>query len=39
MANSCMAITSGGILIYIGKTIVYEIVGGKNGQLNLRALQ
>jgi hypothetical protein len=34
--SSCMAITSTGILVYLGhKGQLYEILGGKDGQLNM----
>jgi len=35
--SQCMAITATGILVYLGhKGELYEILGGKDGQINLR---
>ncbi len=36
--SDCMAINANGILIYKGDQATYEIVGGKNGQINLSRL-
>lgn len=36
--SACMAITPAGLLVYKGhKGEIYEIVGGTNGQINLRS--
>lgn len=38
--SDCMAVTPEGILVYLGhKGDLYEIVGGDNGQINLRRLE
>lgn len=35
--STCMAITAAGALVYIGhKGDLYEIIGGRDGQLNLK---
>jgi hypothetical protein len=35
--SDCMAITAAGVLVYIGhKGDLYDIVGGKDGQINLK---
>lgn len=35
--SDCMAITNAGVLVYIGhKGELYEIVGGNDGQINLK---
>lgn len=40
MLSEVMAVTSLGVLVYIGhKGELYEIVGGSNGQINLKALE
>lgn len=34
--SACMAITPAGLLVYIGhKGELYEIIGGKKGQINM----
>lgn len=35
--SDCMAVTSQGILVYIGhKGDLFEIIGGSDGQINLK---
>lgn len=37
--SDCMAITHAGVLVYIGhKGQLYEIIGGNDGQINMREL-
>ncbi len=36
MLSSTMAVSASGILIYTSDSGVYEIIGGKDGLLNLR---
>lgn len=37
--SDCMAITPAGVLVYVGHAGAnYEIVGGKDGQINLKEL-
>lgn len=39
MLSECMAINADGKLIYIGhKGKIYEVVGGTNGQINLKKI-
>lgn len=39
MLSDCMAITRAGVLVYIGhQGDLYEIVGGNDGQINLKEL-
>ena len=33
--SNCMAISADGLLIYLGQSSVYLILGGKNGQINM----
>lgn len=38
--SDCMAVTSDGKLVYIGhKGQLYEVVGGSDGQINLKELE
>jgi hypothetical protein len=38
--SDCMAVTSEGTLVYIGHTgELFEIVGGSNGQINVKRLE
>lgn len=40
MLSDCMAVTSAGILVYVGHNgDLYEIVGGSKGQINLKGLE
>lgn len=38
MLSSTMAVSAGGLLTYTSGGRVYEIVGGNDGQINLRQL-
>lgn len=38
--SDCLAITSAGILVYLGhQGLLHEVVGGKDGLLNLRSME
>lgn len=39
MQSSVLAVSAGGTLIYISDSGTYEVIGGTDGQLNLRQLK